>query len=278
MPLHYLTSFKHIQTLHDDQKMRLGQTLYDENDDRWSYVEFDEVCGAGEHVRDSLLADLIPSGHISGGEGSVSSASPIGTKFLNDTGAFTKDIVGAIGFISGGTGIGQVFAITKMIDDNQNKVEVALISTATGVPGKQGWEVALSTTSKYRLIFPGRVQQGDGPGDNTRGVTPIPVTIPTGQKRYGYVRQTGLGYGKIDASAEAISVTESIIAASNGLFEGTSSTPTTAEVDRKLGKALLGDIDSSSDILAPFDFQINNTVRSYKQAQTDHPFNEVVIR
>ena len=278
MALHYLTSFKHIQTLHDDQKMRLGQTLYDENGDRWSYVQFDEACGAGEHVRDSLLADLITAANVDSGVGGASKASAIGNNLLHDTGAFTKDIAGAIGFISAGTGIGQVFTITKMIDDSDDAVEIALLSSATGVPGKQGWAVALSATSKYRLIFPGRVKQGDGSADITRGVTPIAVTIPSGTKKYGYVRQSGLGYGKIDASADDIAVGENVLAIGAGLFEGFAATETALEVDRKLGKAILGDIGGSTDTFAPIDFNINNTVRSHRQALTDHPFNEVVIR
>ena len=54
-----MIEFQDTRKLHDVQEHTLGYVGRDGIGQKWSYVQFREVVGVGERVRDSIHSDLI---------------------------------------------------------------------------------------------------------------------------------------------------------------------------------------------------------------------------
>ena len=262
-----MIEFQDTRKLHDTQEHALGYVGRDGIGNRWSYVQFREVVGVGERVRDSVHSDLIATDD----PGTVSAAAAIGTTRLTDAGKFpmTTDLAGCIGAIVEGAGAGQNFTVMRRVDSNI--LEVKVLTTPTDLSDRQdgGWNVALTTASEYRLFFPGVVRQGDGLTDIDRGVTQVAVSADD-LNRYGWVQQTGLGFVKLDTSADDAVTGENLVATGSGLVKGFSGTTSPEEAAAGIGRSLLGNFDT--DVLMWTEININNRMQSYRLDHTTHVF------
>ena len=164
-----------------EQQHTLGIVDTDKGGDDWSYVEFPAgTYTQGQIVRDSLPADIVGNS----GVGSVTAAAAIGTRELKDTGEFSAKqyLRGAIGEIYQGGGHGQKFIVVGVPDAN------TLIISVEG----KGWEVALTTASRYNLILPGRAIVATAGTPFVRGVIQREgFTVPANETRYAWVKMTG---------------------------------------------------------------------------------------
>ncbi|MCY4129054.1 MAG: hypothetical protein OXG15_07405 [Gammaproteobacteria bacterium] len=199
------------------QQRRLGEDVYfPASDSFWTYVRFDTVGQRGEHFRDAVTNDIVGSN-----PGAVTTAAAVGTNKLTDSGAFANDDVrGAIGQITAGGGVGQIFFV-KDNDDDDNVI-IELLAELQDLPelDEKGWRVALTTASRYRLRQPGAVRGGHGSANFTRGFVQQDVTSDMIGK-YGYVLRSGIGYGRFVLSDTDIpAVGELLVASANGLLEG----------------------------------------------------------
>ena len=285
-----------------EQHHRVGISVPDQWNRLWTYCMFPAgTYNAGELLRDSVAADLLGTYGTSEPNvtHTVSEAAEVGSNVLKDTTAdftFDKYLRGAIGAIVEGAGFGQVFQVLRVQD---NELEIALISDSDGdAAGSQrsAWEVALTTASKYRLGFPGRVLKGwnsggTGAGSDSvsRGVIQEGLTVPTSEVRYGWALQRGLGHGKTEGTNEALTTGTPVIPAAGGhlkasnLFSGTAPTNTAGALTairalaKTVGTAALGNVLSASgntdDRLAPIHFDIRNTALSYRFPVKDEPYS-----
>ena len=262
-----MIEFQDTRKLHDTQEHALGYVGRDGIGNRWSYVQFREVVGVGERVRDSVHSDLITTDD----PGTVSAAAAIGTNRLTDDGKFpiASDLAGCIGAIVGGAGAGQNFTVMRRIDSNILEVKVLtnIADLSDRVDG--GWNVALTTASEYRLFFPGAVRQGDGLRDIDRGFTQVEVGADDLNK-YGWVQQTGLGFMKLDTSADDAVIGENLVATSAGLVKGFSGTTSPEEASAGIGRSLLGDY--GADVLMWTEIHVVNEMQSYRLDHTTHVF------
>ena len=266
-----MVNFSDTQIVHQTQEHALGYVGHDRVGNRWSYVQFREVIGVGDRVRDSVHTDLIATDN----PGTVSAAAAIGTDILTDAGKFpvAADLVGCIGAIVGGAGVGQNFRVIEQLA-NTNELRVIVHTTPTGFNDRDdaGWNVALDATSQYRLFFPGAVRQGDGVNDIVRGFSQVAVAAADLNK-YGWVQQTGMGFMKLDASvADVAAIGEGLGSQSDGLVAGWGATITTTELDAEVGRSLLGDYTGSTDVLIWAKLEVDNTMESFRLPHTVHPF------
>ena len=185
---------KRIETA-ENFKPVIGSLWLDRNGDRWSAVEFPP----GTYTYGTVLADMSSGDLLSGDQGTVTTAGSVGDEFLTDSGEFNgDDFRGALGTIVAGTGYGQNFQVTRMIDANQIAIKNL---NPNRTPGNNGFTTALGTDSQYRLTIPGRVKTATALDHVVRGVVQVPTfTVPAGEFRYGYVRQTGVGEGRVSSS------------------------------------------------------------------------------
>ena len=264
-----MIEFQDTRRLHDTQEHALGYVGSDGIGYKWSYVQFREVVGVGERVRDSIHSDLITVDD----PGTVSAAAAIGTNRLTDDGKFplASDLMGCIGTIVNGAGVGQNFTVIRRIDSNILEVKVLTAALLFSDREDGGWNAGLTTASRYRLFFPGAVRQGDGLTDVVRGVTQVAVTADDLNK-YGWVQQTGLGFQKIDSSSNAFVIGEGIIGAASGLAEGFTGTTTADEAAAVIGRSLLGDISGTIDALTWSEINIVNNMQSFRLDHAVHPF------
>lgn len=264
-----LIDFNEGRKLHRVQQARLGELATDDIGNTWSYVQFRQAVNIGEVVRDAELGDLRGTGT---GNGAVSVTTGNSTNRLIATGQFpiTKDVRGAIGAIVNGAGRGQHFTVINRIDENT--VEVLVLTTATGFVTDGKWATALTTSSIYRLAFPGAVFQGDGLADNVRGFSQVEVEAGD-IGRYGWVQQTGLGFVKLDASAAAPVIGEGLVQAGSGLVRGFTAAGTTAdEAANIIAKCLIGDYTGTADTLMWAELCVVNRAQSYRLPHERHPF------
>ena len=214
------------KVLHDTQQFTLGERHINNRDQtEWTYVRFDDPVNAGDLVRDSVTVDIatLVASQI---YAAVTGAAAIGTHLLIDSGAFTDDdLVGAMGQIVSGTGAGQIFYITKM--DNDNQVIVNVLSgknTLLDSNDDRGWQVALSTSSRYVLRFPGAVKLGalsdaDGIRSFPRGLAQQTV-VAADTGKFGFVCSRGLCFANILLTGTAPVQDEALIAAASGRVQG----------------------------------------------------------
>lgn len=264
--------------VHDVQKEWLGRIGIDEFGYRWSYVRFMANINAGEHVEDQATDDL-----LSAATGTVTAAQAAGTKRLQDTGEFAgDDFVGAFLATLGDTvanGAGQGGYISKMIDDDEIELEV-LHGDADPRTANTNWETALTTSTTYSLWFPGRVKLGTAVPALTRGVPQVDVTgVAAATPKFGWVKQTGPAWVKVDVSADALVKGELIIPAASGLWKGHTAAGTTAdEVALALGQCIFGDVAGAVDALTMANLWIPNCAVSMRPNRRDNPYNEVTIQ
>ena len=262
-----MIEFQDTKRLHDTQEHRLGYVGHDGIGNKWSYVQFREVVGVGERVRDSIHSDLIATDD----PGTVAAAAAIGTDILPDTGKFplASDLGGCIGAIVAGAGAGQNFTVMSRIDSDNLRVKVLTGLTAFSDRDDGGWLTALTTASRYRLFFPGAVRQGDGLTDIDRGFTQVAVTADDLNK-YGWVQQTGLGFMKLDTSADNAVIGENLVATAAGLVKGFSGTTSPEEASAGVGRSLLGDY--GADVLMWTQLNVVNEMQSYRLDHATHVF------
>lgn len=252
----------------------LGISVPDHRGYDWSYVALSPgTYGRGQLVKDVDTADLLSSS----GTGTVTRAQAVGTNELQDTGEFANDhfLRGAIGYINGGGGVGQVFQVLRRVNDNT--LEIALITDADGnrvVGKKTGWQTALTTSSTYQLWLPGRVELAGAASETQkiRGSVQKAVTVPSGEERYGFVLQNGLGHGDVDedpgdndgAASPAGSI---LIPTANGHL-----TPEGATAALSVGYLPFG-MPSRQDRLTPVFYEIANKALSLRNINKDKPFS-----
>ncbi len=280
-----MIEFQDTKRLHDTQEHRLGYVGRDGIGQKWSYVQFREVVGVGERVRDSIHSDLITTDD----PGTVAVAAAVGTDVLEDTGKFpiSSDLGGCVGAIVVGTGAGQHFTVMSRIDSDKLRVKVLTSPTGFSDRVDGGWHTALDTTSRYRLFFPGAVRQGDGISDIVRGYTQVAVTTDDLNK-YGWVQQTGIGFKKLDVSADGgtdrsvLSVGDRIVAAAAGLAHGdpviadaysnTGLLTDIKELVANTGQSLFGDYTPTADCLMWSALNVVNEMQSYRLDHATHVF------
>ena len=230
--------------LHHEQQHTVGIITK-----QWSYVEFTPgTYNRGTVVRDAKSSDLLGNS----GTGTVTEAASIGDNTLVDTGEFAnKDLRGAIGAIVEGAGVSQSFQVLDVKDENTLIIEVLYRKD-------KGWNVALDTTTKYRLTLPGRVYPGAAPAtDRPRGVLQREVfTVPTGEVRYGFVKQRGLIEGLVDVSGTALA--HLVTYTSEGKFIGTTS------YVQAVGRTFLGAYAGAGDGQMPIELMIENSLPSFR--------------
>ncbi len=281
-----------------EQHHRVGISTPDQWDRRWTYCMFPAgTYNTGELLRDTVAADIF--GAVGTDEPNVThtvtEAAEVGSNVLKDAArnfTFDAHLRGAIGAIVEGPGHGQVFQVLSAED---NALEIARISGGNGAG--TGWAVALTTDSKYRLAFPGRVAKAWGSGETgagadsiSRGVIQADLTVPESEVRYGWALQRGLGVGKTQGSAEALTTGTPIVPAPGGLLKASDLFSGTAPTDvenaltsirrhaKTVGTAVLGnvrlDASDTDDRLAPISFDINNTALSYRFPVKDEPYSK----
>ena len=280
-----MIEFQDTRKLHDVQEHALGYVGRDGIGQKWSYVQFREVVDVGERVRDSVHTDLIATDD----PGTVAVAADVGADILEDTGKFpmSSDLTGCIGAIVVGEGAGQHFTVMSRIDSDKLRVKVLTAPSAFNDREDGGWQTALDTTSQYRLFFPGAVRQGDGVNDIVRGYTQVAVTADDLNK-YGWVQQTGIGFKKLDVSADgdadrtALSVGDRIVAAAAGLahgdpvlagtYDNTGLLADIKELVANTGQSLFGDYTPTADCLMWSALNVVNEMQSYRLDHATHVF------
>ena len=268
-----LSDFDGGRSLHETQHFSLGQEVYDSQGNRWGYVQIDETS-SGTH---RLLRSTKHSDIMSAGNGDVSAAQAVGTNRIRvadtDNADFTgrpaARLEGALGVITAAGGRGQRFWIKRRISDHE--VEVEVLDNDTGK-----WEIALTTSSKFYLWFPGLARRGDGLDDFIEGVLHAnAVSADIG--KFGFVQRSGLGLVTLDNSATALGQGKSMIPNGGGLVEGLDGTPDEQEISAVIGRALSDTSETTHDavILAMLDIPAPGV--SFKGARTNNPYNRVVI-
>ena len=270
-----MIDFEEGRQLHRVQQHRLGEIAEDSIGNTWSYVQFRGEVGIGEVVRDAVHSDLITANN----PGEVSAPAAVGTNRLTtsdefqDTNSNPIDVRGAIGSIVGGTGYGQNFTVLERIDEDTIVVQV--LTSRTGFVTDGNWETGLTTTSRYRLTFPGVVYQGSGLTDVVRGFAQVAVDDAKKVGRYGWVQQTGLGFVKLDVDDPDVPVTgDGLVPAGAGLVKGFTGTTTADEAAAVIAKCILGDFAGASDTLMWAELMVTNRAQSFRMPQDRHPFAE----
>lgn len=282
----YVVNFDAGQKVRKSQTARIGDNAFDVAGNLWSYVKFATAGKPGIVWRDSVSADLISNS----GVGAVTAAAAVGSVFLEDTGEFAnKDLVGAIGFINAGSGKGQSFEVVRMVSDDV--IEISVLTTATGFHDgtSSGWVTALTTSSRYSIYFPGYVRPGANISSVVRGLGEVEVKTEQIDE-HGWVKQKGLGFGKLDASGHAPAVGDGVVPTANGLVRGLNAgAPANLgavpgqlkELSAIIGECVLGDIsgnNASDDSLIPLKLSIENTVKSYRFHKTKVALSSVDVR
>lgn len=257
--------------LHEDQRARLGIGITDINGERWGYVRIRQAIGYGEVVRSAKHADLVGAT-----EGDVSAVSAAGSDRLTTVDGFavsgvTRDLRGALGYISDGAGIGQQFYILENDDD---VAKVFVLTGNTNRNANQGWVTALGTDSQFWLFFPGEGYQGDGTADLVEGICLVPGGAQAADVgKFCWVKRSGLTPVKVDGSGTDLTSGGQIIPAASGLVDGSTTS------SRAIGRALAAtDYGNAEDFLAMISLDIPDGPLSYAYANTKNAFNEVTIR
>ena len=245
----------------------IGIVVPDRDGDLWSYVEFP----AGTYTYGTIIADRSSGDLLSADEGTVTTAGSIGDEFLTDSGEFDgDDFRGALGTVVAGTGYGQNFQVTRMID--ANKIAIKNVNR-NRAPGNNGFTTALGTDSQYRLTIPGRVKTGTALDHVVRGVLQAETfTVPAGELRYGFVRQTGIGEGCITSSPAVIQNHGLVTFGGEGKLIAAGNTLTINNLFAAVGRVVLAagaDTPSQgSDRHFLVDFSIVNNRRSFRTPTT----------
>lgn len=269
-----------------EQHHRVGISVPDQWDRLWTYCMFPggssgTTYNEGELLADSLSADLLSSS----GVGTLTEEQAVDSNLIKDTDEFADDdFRGAIGIIDSNEGIGQVFQVLRVID--KDTLEIALLFEGDG---KSGWKTALTTSSTYELMFPGRVKKVPTTGlfaQIYRGFIQEALTVPAKENRYGWALQQGLGIAAHDSSDTA-PVAAAFMAAGDttdgnvegaGLVTGTDPTnvagllPATRKSVNSVGRSPFG-ITLAADGTVPIYADIRNNMLSYRFPVKDEPYS-----
>ena len=250
----------------DEMRRRLGSDVYDQRGNRWTYVQFKEVGAIGSTYRDAN------SEYITGNDpGTVRASSAAGSRILSVNGDDVNDIdlAGGFGQILTSDGHGQAFYITDPLVDEANNLEIAVIANGEGNPvnnfDNPGWIQRITTSSTFRIRWPGYGILGDGPFQYIRGfLQRAVVTADLG--KYGYVLAEGFCYAKLDqSSANTPTEGEPIIPVSGGLVTGASGTMTAEQAASAIGVSQFGDVSYPVDNLILIEATIKSQIQSFRR-------------
>ena len=202
------------------QHNTLGIWVPDPEDGYWVYGQYWEngTYKTGHVVRHAAGADL-----LSDADGAVNETIAAGATTLVTDGKFSgKKLKGALGYVYDGAGEGQTFWITDDLKDDANRVEISILAGPTSRPRTPGWAVALDTTSKFRLWFPGRFYFSDGATtDLTAGVCQTELTVTNDYKPFGWAKCEGGAFALQDDDAtNRLTFNGPVLHAADGLVEG----------------------------------------------------------
>lgn len=254
-----------------EQHHRVGISVPDQWSRAWTYCMFHGGSSDATHQVGTVFRDAISTDLLSAAEGTVTAAADVDTNVLTDSGEFTNDdLRGAVGQIVDGGGEGQVFQVLgSKQDDAANSLLIALIAAADGSKqeGKRpGWQTALTTASKYRLSFPGRVVRSAAASTLIRGVLQAQLILPANETLYGWLLQRGPGLFRLDVSGTAAAVGGSIRTAAGGLVIG-------GDTGARIGTCTLGDLAGSTDAVIRGIAEITNDDVSYRNTIKDEPYS-----
>ena len=273
-----------------EQHHRVGIVAPDQWGKLWTYCLFAggdtdvSTFNIGELLIDSVSPDLISGTGI----GTLTSAAGVGTNQLKDTGEFAgKDLRGAIGVIYTNDGKGQVFQVLKVLDDDTLQIALLWDDSGKAGDGKKGWATALTTSSTYQIMFPGRVKKSSTITPFfalNRGVIQDALTVPAKEVRYGWALQQGLGIVAHNTNSQAIVQSSYLTAGddtagqieSAALVSGTSPTTVAAVLNatrrgvNAIGRGIL-QIDTPT---APAYIDIRNNMLSYRFPIKDQPYSK----
>jgi hypothetical protein len=219
---------------------------------RYGYGIVGGAFAKGQIVRSARHANL-----TNGTTNTLTRAQAVGSKRLQDTGAFTGKenvIVGARGVIATGGGIGQNFIVTRWISNDE--IEIKVISDFTGLITTGNWKTALTTSSTYNLSHPGIFfAQDSATLNDDEGFAQVAAVAADVGKARIYVPRTGRLMATFDASGNAIAQGERVVKTAGGLIQGIPAVPTNAAtlilslaaLDATVGYAIHGDIGGSVD-------------------------------
>lgn len=216
-----LQDFDDGHGLTEAQRNTLGIWVPDPDDGYWVYGQYWENGNykTGHVLRHAAGVDL-----LSDADGAVSESIPAGATYLVTAGKFGNSLKlkGAIGYIYDGAGEGQTFYIRETIKGDINRVEIGILSSATRRPRAPGWDIALDTTSRFRLWLPGRFYFGDGLAtDLTAGVCQTELTVDDGYKPFGWAKCEGGAFAlQDDNAANRLTLNSPVLHRAGGLVEG----------------------------------------------------------
>ena len=276
-----LSDFDYGLSLHDTQHFALGQEVVDAQGNRWGYGRIREASGGAHRLmRSTEHTDI-----MSAGSGVVAAAQAVGSKRLtvatttnrDFTASVAGNLVGALGSITNGAGIGQQFAIVRVISSTE--VEVEVFGSDTG-----GWLTALATSSRFHLWFPGEVRQGDGIQDFIEGVLhTAAVTADIG--KFCYLQRSGRGLIRVDYDGNALGEANLMYPAAAGMVVGPTSPGTvnaaSVQAAAREGAASIGRViwgiggSANNPVLASLNIPPTGVSRAL--ARTNNSYNRVTI-
>ena len=263
--------------LTEAQRNTLGIWVPDAEDGYWCYGQFhgNGTYNTGCCVRHQVGADLIADA-----DRIVSEDIPAGSNVLVTDGKFAgKDVRGAIGYIYEGTGAGQTFYIRRMIPGDNNKVEIALLSSVSARPRTPGWAAALANDSKFHLWFPGRFSLSAATaGQLHAGLVQTTLTVTDSYKPFGWVKCAGRAAGRLKSGFVALTDANAYVTPdANGELEGSGS-PAIADFRDAIGRINMPVPQvSSTALLAEIALSIPNRRPSFSREGEGHSGNAVNI-
>lgn len=259
-----------------EQQHRLGIREPDRWGELWTYVEFPPGQYHGGRIyRDMLSSDLLSSS----GVGTPTATSPAGSNVLKDTGEFAnkKYLKGALGEITQGAGAGQNFIVLDVPDDN---TLIISLDTLNHIKKTQGWRLAIDTTSRYKLVLPGRIVVAAIATMLTRGILQrLGFTVPAGETRYGWLKQTGKIRVTKDNSGVSLSHDEGVVPTTNGLAIATGA----SNRHLSIGFPVFGEPGGTADVVTLIYGTMQNGLLSHRfpigreQGYTDNFGNSINI-
>ena len=254
--------------IHADQRARLGIEYTDHNGERWGYIRIREAMTFGEIVRGSKTGDL-----LSQSPGEVSANSAIGSDVLTAADDFivssvTQDLTGALGFISEGPGIGQIFYI---LENDANQAKVFVLTGNTNRARNTGWVTALTDASRFDLFFPGEGRQGDGTADLVEGVMQVSAGAADIGK-FCWVKRSGLSPVKFDFDGTNATGGGDVVPAAAGLAIGSNGS------SKRIGKALAATDHLTADGVGIVNLDIPTGPLSHAFSNAENGYNQVTIR
>ena len=184
----YLTNFDGGRALSKVQDYPLGYVGQDRLGQRWSYVCFQEALEVGQWVQDYRSGVVTPrGGDLLPDAGEHSLALP--SAFFPTA----EEAVRAIGQVTAGPSVGDIFVVTQWHEAGQ--VSVRVIGDADErFEESKGWSVDFTGATRVQYAMPGRVIEGNTPAETIRGVVQTQVDSTDDIGKFGWVQQSGIGF------------------------------------------------------------------------------------